>query len=258
MQILEDDRWRVAPEFAFHRGGAAVAVLNNKIYAMGGGVPGPQFGDLPVQTFNSVEVFDGVGWSAGPPMLTNRTDFAAVVLGGKIYVMGGAGPDTHLTKVPLNTMEIFDGSAWSFGPLMPSGRGKLGAVVLDDKIYAMGGYPWPQKADTMDIFDGTAWSAGPDMLYRHKLNLAAAVLDGKIYALGGWHAPGADVFDGEAWSPGQGLKERQMGTAVAFDGKIYAMEGFYCTPYADGRPGEDCRDCPVEVIEGLPSSAIVV
>jgi Kelch motif len=74
----------------------AAAVLDNKIYALGG--------SNNISTLNDVESYDPLAnfWTAGPPMPTARQNFAATVLDGALYAVGGFNNNGF-----LNTVEIF-------------------------------------------------------------------------------------------------------------------------------------------------------
>lgn len=77
-------------------------------------------------------------WSAGPAMLTARTEVAAVEAGGLLHVVGGypggdAPPDTH---------EVYDPrtGAWSFKQALPVGLHHACAASIDGRLYIVGGY----------------------------------------------------------------------------------------------------------------------
>src|SRR6202008_186461 len=76
-------------------------------------------------------------WSVLAALSTRRDHVAAVVLGGKIYALGGrlgAGS-------AFNSVEIYDPEAntWSPGVPMQDTRAGFGAVVIDGEIYVCGG-----------------------------------------------------------------------------------------------------------------------
>src|SRR5207253_1600526 len=82
------------------RVGAIGAVLNGKLYAIGGNNGGGL-------TFNLVEVYDPASntWTTDSPMPTLRSGCAASVVGGVIYVAGGGNTNT------LATLEAFTPSS---------------------------------------------------------------------------------------------------------------------------------------------------
>ena len=59
-------------------------------------------------------------WSAGIPMQTSRTSFAAAAINGEIYVAGGVSIPGF---TPNMTAEKFDGTAWSYIADVPDGGG---------------------------------------------------------------------------------------------------------------------------------------
>jgi hypothetical protein len=106
------------------RQGLGAVVLDEKIYAIGGGGAS---GSL-----SSCEVYDpAIGaWRSMPDMSTPRYYFEAVVLDGKIYAIGAS-----------SSCEVYDPAvgAWTSLPDMSTARIYFQAAVLDGKIYAIGG-----------------------------------------------------------------------------------------------------------------------
>lgn len=121
----------------------ASAVLDNKLYAIGGrilgdGVPSEDI-EATLTNFNRVEVYDPQTdtWSHGQPTLTKRSGFAAASSGGNIYVFGGqevGGEDT-------NSVEKYDPITgnWTYEKPMPTARLGMAAVPVEDKIFVLGG-----------------------------------------------------------------------------------------------------------------------
>jgi N-acetylneuraminic acid mutarotase len=183
-------------------------------------------------------------WSNLAPMSTIRSHCGAAVIGGKIYVFGGGGPEFK----SLQTVEIYDPKAdrWTFGPEMPTLRSGVVAVNSNDRAYVMGGgFRRPDGTfnflTVVEIFDPKtgAWSKGPDLLQRHDAP-AAALFNDTIYLFGGHHpeATGGPMTD-PAFSFSERL-DRKLGewqeiapmptarfslAAVPFSGKILAMGG---------------------------------
>jgi N-acetylneuraminic acid mutarotase len=77
-------------------------------------------------------------WKSRPSMPTRRFGPASMVLNGKLYVMGGKGPD----HVILKSVDYYDPShnKWFSGPEMPSRAYRFGAVATSSSEgVAMGG-----------------------------------------------------------------------------------------------------------------------
>ena len=79
----------------------AMAVLDGKLYAVGGGNDG---------LLSSVERYDPAAnaWEAVAPMATARYALGVAVLDGKLYAAGGQKEDDEDGDVPVNTVERFD------------------------------------------------------------------------------------------------------------------------------------------------------
>ena len=111
------------------RSAHAVAVLDGKLYAVGG------HDDNGGDDLSSVERYDPAvdAWEAVAPMASARTLAAVAVLDGKLYAVGGLG---------LSSVERYDPAvdAWETVAPMAVPRGLIDVAVLDGKLYAVGGY----------------------------------------------------------------------------------------------------------------------
>ncbi|HJR08349.1 MAG TPA: kelch repeat-containing protein [Pyrinomonadaceae bacterium] len=178
------NQWGTAHPLNTGRYQHAAAVLDGKIYAIGGFIGSG--------VTNSVEVFDPLTnqWSAVAPLNTARRYHAAAVAGGKLYAIGG----TDVNLVNLKTVEVYDpvANAWTFAPPMSTARVILAAATLDNKIYAMSGFDRTDVQspgtyyDTVEVFDPATnqWSSAPS-LSAARVEMAAAALGNNLYALGG-------------------------------------------------------------------------
>ena len=91
------------------RWGLGVAVVDSKLYVVGGGVDGvDEEGWVSSRTVSSVEGFDpSTGqWSGVAPMSTARDCHGVAVVDGKLYAMGGWDG----TNTRLSSMECYDPS----------------------------------------------------------------------------------------------------------------------------------------------------
>jgi N-acetylneuraminic acid mutarotase len=179
----ETDTWTRLSPMSLARVGPAVAVLNGKIYVMGGFDPMQYWSANP-----TVEIYDiKTGrWSRGPSMPTGVSWASAVVLDGKIYVLGGVG--FHYYDI----MQIFDPSTnrWSYGPSFKGGRYLHAAVAYGGKIYLIGGDSWETGSDVIyndiQVYDpvSNSWSAKRPMPTA-ATGLSAVAWEGKIYLFAG-------------------------------------------------------------------------
>ncbi|MGI8855027.1 MAG: Kelch repeat-containing protein, partial [Thermomicrobiales bacterium] len=191
------------------RANLAVAVLDGKIYAVGGERDG-----APVAT---ASVYDPAtdAWSALPPLPEGRTNLAATGAGGKLYALGGTPVAGNAVARPvLATVSVYDPATrrWSTAAPLPAARLGLATVTVGSNLYALGGQQNGTSLTTAERFDTQAntWSTLPAMPDARR-NLAATSRENTIYALGGIGAAessnSVQVFDTAAnkWSGGPAL-----------------------------------------------------
>ena len=105
------------------RANLAVAVLDGKLYAVGG------FGNGDY--LNSVERYDPAtnAWEAVAPMASARGDHGVAVLDGKLYAVGGFNAYYgHLSSVERYEPAT---NAWQAVAPMAAARSRLSVAVLD-------------------------------------------------------------------------------------------------------------------------------
>src|SRR5258708_4294921 len=133
-----------------HHGSAAA--VGRKFYVFGG-FRLPDTGKVGWYPEDKAWVYDvdSAKWSALPNLPTARGALAAVAVGKKIYVIGGAGipkgmqlPDGLAGGGPvelLGTTEVFDTdtNTWTSVAPMPTPRNHHSVAYADGKIYAIGG-----------------------------------------------------------------------------------------------------------------------
>ncbi|MGD6853223.1 MAG: Kelch repeat-containing protein [Candidatus Bathyarchaeia archaeon] len=186
-----DGSWMEMAPMHFARGGLGVAVVNDKIYAIGGN-DAHAFGG---GDYNPPDYFTGgiVGyneqydpstnkWVMKVPMPTPRTGFAIAVCGSRIYCMGGYGVNGS-----TSVNEVYDPSTdtWETKASIPiqTGTREIQAAVLEDKIYVIGGSlhgnlnqvydpqtdSWTTKAYVPTQDYGMGAVAGPPIVFRNQL-----------------------------------------------------------------------------------------
>ena len=171
-QYSEKDEWRQVAPLSIPRACAAAASMDGSIYCLGGEVLLGQEWSAEsgsVRLTSSVERYDPANgrWEWAPPMQRVRTEAAAVVLSGHLYVIGGfvishaqessvrhdardgypelrapAGQPPAFYRLghkkATRTVEYFDGQIWRDAPPLTKLCGSLTAITYDDKIYVTG------------------------------------------------------------------------------------------------------------------------
>jgi N-acetylneuraminic acid mutarotase len=176
----------------------AAALVDRRIYLIGG------FGTTTNVPTDTVRVYDPAGrrWSTAAPLPEPRGGHAAVVLDGKIHVLGGGN---SVETLALHSVYDPATDRWSEAAPLPRAKGSVAAVVLDGKIWAIGGRSGFDDFGDVDVYDPATnkWSPGPAIPPRG--TAGAAVLDGAIHVFGGESQAESktlgDVLrlDGEEW-----------------------------------------------------------
>jgi N-acetylneuraminic acid mutarotase len=181
------------------RGGAGAASYNGKLYLVAGIKNGHSSG-----TNNLFDAYDPATntWTALPDAPHIRDHSQAVVIGDKLYAVGGRNTSYH---EPNNFMAFFDKTVldvdcydfktgkWSvLDAKLPKGTGGGTAVGLDGKLFYIGGERatstlpnGPQKdVYYLDVNNPVAWVKAAD-LNKARNGVGGTVLDHKIYIAGG-------------------------------------------------------------------------
>jgi N-acetylneuraminic acid mutarotase len=135
-------RWSRLPDAPTARNSAASAVIDGRIYVVGGRRALKQ-GDGTLRQVNvpTLEVFDpaSLTWTTRQPMPQARGGLGAAAHGGKLYVFGGEQwvPEQ---KVFADSW-VYDPAKdqWDALPPMPTARHGLGAATLNHRIHVIGG-----------------------------------------------------------------------------------------------------------------------
>ena len=226
------DNWEQKARMLNPKWTTAVAVVDGKIYAVGG--TNDQAG------LSTVEAYDPVAdkWTVKAPMPTPRLRHAVCVVNGKIYAIGGT-PHNQGNDV-LAAVEEYDPATdtWTKKSDMPTARHLLSLSVVDGKIYAIGGSKGSIGCCSLDtgpveVYDpGTnTWVKKPNMP-APRGGHAAGVVRGKIYLVGGGGG-GKYVSAVSEYDPATGTWEekadiptkRSVLAASVVNNKIYAIGG---------------------------------
>jgi len=223
--VAAQDSWSSAPPMRYTRAAHAVVGDGQSIYALAG----TGEGGVPVVVF---ERFDGKVWrDAGSIPGPGLNAPAAVVLNGKIYLIGGFRTDTN---VPTANVLVYDVNAktWSEAAPLPAPRGGHAAVVFGGKIHVLGGGNSKSTIADHDVFDPAknAWTAAAP-LPRAEGSPAAVAFDGKLYAIGGRSGlsdfGAVDIYNPatNVWSEGPKIEPRGTAGAAAYCNSIYVFGG---------------------------------
>ena len=127
-----DKNWIAKAPMPTARYALAAAVVNDKIYAIGGRSDNGAFLSTNEEYDPSTNT-----WTTKAPMPTAKAVLAAAVVNNKIYAIGGFSDNGAV----LYTNEEYYPSTntWTTKAPMPTARYALDAAVVNDKIYAIGG-----------------------------------------------------------------------------------------------------------------------
>ena len=131
------DTWAKGRSMNHARDGAAVSVVDGKIYAMGG-TGWPQIPFHPGPFLSSVEVFNPKTnqWREIGEMPEAKSSHTATAINGKIYVMGGFFRGDGRDFRYLSTIDIYhpETGRWTQKPDLPVGKSGHTAEAIKGKI----------------------------------------------------------------------------------------------------------------------------
>ena len=195
------DTWGKKRNMPTLRNSFATAVVDGKIYVIGGSIHDNKL-DRHVAT-GLVEVYDPLTnrWEKRADMPTERGQTDAVVVGGKIYVLGGytwlRAPG--LPERFVRSIEEYNPKTdqWRKLPNMPMLKGWFATVVVDTEVYTIGGLGLEnerKRIGNVDVYNPSAntWRKIEPMTIPK--TTTPIVVKGMIYAFGG-------LKDGAVFSP---------------------------------------------------------
>lgn len=224
-----EDYWATMTEMPTVRSGLGVAVVDGKIYAIGG-----SDGDSQLDT-NEMYDPETDTWVSKQPMPTARSRFGITVFENKIYVIGGANASMF-----TDANEVYDPATdtWEIKASMPAGgRSELAVNAVNDKIYAIGGHFlgifWI-PSNLTEVYDPVTdtWTTKAEMptaVY----SCTSAVVDNKIYLIENGRSVTIpclnQIYDTETdtWSYGQPIPTRVVGAAAVATTGVYAPKRIY-------------------------------
>jgi Uncharacterized protein conserved in bacteria len=209
----------------YARAAHAVVASPTAVYALAG----TGAGGAPVLP---VERFDGSTWQVETTLPGAGLNApAAVLLGGRIYVIGGFNT---VTNVPSTHVLVYDLATrrWSDAAPLPATRGGHAAVVLNGRIHVIGGGNSRSTIADHDVYDPATnhWTSAA-ALPRAEGSPAAVVVAGRLWSIGGRSGSSdfgyVDVYDPltDRWSAGPPIEPRGTAGAVRYCGATYLIGG---------------------------------
>lgn len=221
--------WTEKAKMPTARTSSFAAVLNNKLYVMGGGIGPATYTDV-------VEVYDPVtnSWETKSPIASGaRAGGTAGVANGKIYLIGGRNPST------TNLNEEYDpvSNTWTVRAPMPHGRYGLpsSTATAGGKIYVIGGYndgfQWENYNEAYNP-QTNSWETKAPMPTA-RANCTAIEMNGNVYVLGGGSSTTNFLNKFERYNPATDtwqalpamITARTGHVCEVVGGKMYAIGG---------------------------------
>ena len=224
----EGGTWTKKADMLTSRFVLSTSVVNGKIYAIGGQIPG----GARVSTVEEYDPFTDT-WTKKADMPTARGYLSTSAVNGKIYAIGGY--DSNGKDLP--TVEEYDPltDTWTKKTDMPTARWNFSTTEVNGKIYAIGG--WRNGAggelSAVEEYDpvNDKWIKRTGIPTNRQFHSASAV-DGKIYVIGGWrlgsNIPTVEEYDPikDEWNKMTNMPTtRSRFSAASVNGKIYAIGG---------------------------------
>nr|CAD7460811.1 unnamed protein product [Timema tahoe] len=218
-------RWQLAEAMSMMRSRVGVAVMRNKLYALGG--------YNGQERLSAVEVFDPLKrvWNRITPMRCRRSAVGAAAFNDRLFACGGYDGVSSLNTVECYTPDIDN---WTPVASMLKHRSAGGVAAFQGFIYALGGHDGLSIFDSVERYDPLLgqWSSVVPMLTR-RCRLGVASLNSKLYVCGGYDGSTflqtVEMFDPATnqWkyvAPMNVMRSRVA--LVANLGKLWAIGGY--------------------------------
>lgn len=203
----------------------SVAEVDGTIYVIGGFAT---TSNTPTDEVHAFHIASST-WSSVAPLPSASGGHAAVVLDGRIHVVGGG-----TSKSTIADHVVYDPATdtWSSAAVLSRAKGSPAVTVLDGRIWAIGGRSGRDDFGDVEIYDPAtdAWLVGPEIVARG--NAGAVAVCGTIVVAGGQQQRDSTVIgevvvlDGQTWRPLAPLSTaRAFARTVSFGDAIYVVGG---------------------------------
>jgi len=192
------DSWTRKSNIPIPIGMAVAAVVNEKIYIIGGAPFGWNTAYKTVYEYNPATDI----WTQKSDMPTARYLSSATEVDGKIYVFGGT-PNISLT--PLSNVEAYDPvtDTWTTKSSMPTARWGLTVSAINGKIYAISGAASPSSiSGAVEEYNPVlnTWTIKTS-IPTPRWGLSACSIGGEILTIGGQLITNIRVSTVEEYDP---------------------------------------------------------
>ncbi|RUS86948.1 hypothetical protein EGW08_005273 [Elysia chlorotica] len=207
-----ENQWRTCCHMNQARSRVGVAVLDNRIYAIGGSSGG--------ELHNSAERYhqDTDHWEYVSSMREARHSPGVAVLNRLIYVVGGFDGRRRLESVECYHPEK---NQWELISPLQRPRSAAGVAVMRGHVYAVGGFDGTHQLTSVERYDPSrgCWEEVAPLL-KARSGVGVAVIHDKLYALGGFD--GSDFLlcveryepDTDTWHPETNMLCERSGHGV--------------------------------------------
>jgi hypothetical protein len=160
-----------------------------------------------------------------------RVQFACVILGGKIYVLGGKRPGPRM-PVHTNDVRVFDlkSGKWSKSEAMPGAFDTTATIVDPGLIVVAGGYDGDRPRPEVTVYNpgDKLWRTLPP-LHRGVSAHSLVFLGHYLFLFGDYLSPGElvayDLIAKKSESFTLDYKKARHTAAVVHEGKVYVVGG---------------------------------
>jgi len=172
---------------------ATSAQMGSIIYVFGG--KGSPLNQVRMKSCEKLDTRKSpMNWERIAPMEDGKGDAGAVVVNGKVMVVGGFSGQHFLSSV-----EIYNPSTntWQRGPSLQAARSGMGLAVLDGVVYIAGGHRGTGRLRSVErLLPGAKRWVKVASMGTKRSNFSLVSIDGKLVAAGGYDGMGVtDVVE---------------------------------------------------------------
>ena len=234
---VAEDTWVVKAPMSQARSRVGVAVVDGKIYAIGG-MNSQNLALRTVEEYNP----SADTWITKQSMPTARYSFGITVYNNKIYCFGGNFYSVVVNETfATNVIQVYDPltDTWEKKKPMPTPRGQLQASTVNGKIYLMGGRTGGQKSTVSinEVYDPEteSWLTKEPLKFP-VISPPTVTIGSKIYLLGGFNEFAetvpvvvTQIYDTmtDTWSLGRPMPSVAIGSVAGVASGVFAPQRVY-------------------------------